>query len=402
MNKTISTALGILIIVFVAGVAGASVLFFNQEDEKVSEFIFDEVQEKDFSNIIQEAIESVIIEEEGEYKIYKGITLGNFIDINDSKISFSLDSKYDFAAFYNIKSEISNVFLEEGGDIKKLSSFQINELKKEKVLSVKIRVKKENIFLENIENFYASSVFAKDWYIVEEIESPEKIIFKKAKKQKVTVTGEMGQGRTLVYWTFKPDKNQGLYVEKNTGEGREEYFTAKVTEPLTHLIKFKNGPEYFNFPIDNFHQNSPSDLIERVVVEGEESCPEFNMPCLIDAETVKTETVLSLQNNRIFKSATSDGVISYVHCPKIPEESCYFFVESGTTKKNTIYITNSTKIMNGNIQNLQKGQNIRAKGKIECPNLSDILLADEKRTKGGYSVTFTECKFFADEIEVQL
>jgi flagellar basal body-associated protein FliL len=33
MNKIIPTTLGILIIVLVAGVAGASVLFFNQEKE---------------------------------------------------------------------------------------------------------------------------------------------------------------------------------------------------------------------------------------------------------------------------------------------------------------------------------------------------------------------------------
>jgi hypothetical protein len=35
MNKTISTTIGILIIVFVAGVAGASVLFFNQRKETI-------------------------------------------------------------------------------------------------------------------------------------------------------------------------------------------------------------------------------------------------------------------------------------------------------------------------------------------------------------------------------
>ncbi len=36
MNKTISTTVGILIVVFVAVVAGGSVLFFSQEDEKVA------------------------------------------------------------------------------------------------------------------------------------------------------------------------------------------------------------------------------------------------------------------------------------------------------------------------------------------------------------------------------
>ncbi len=45
MNKTISTASGILIVVLVAGIAGASVLFFNQDVEKkviLEEGIFSE------------------------------------------------------------------------------------------------------------------------------------------------------------------------------------------------------------------------------------------------------------------------------------------------------------------------------------------------------------------------
>jgi DNA-directed RNA polymerase len=65
MNKTISTILGILIVVLVAGVAGASVLFFSQGDEK--ETIFREETEKEtFSEEKEIIVEEDAKEEEEE------------------------------------------------------------------------------------------------------------------------------------------------------------------------------------------------------------------------------------------------------------------------------------------------------------------------------------------------
>ncbi len=64
MNKTISVLAGILIIVFVVGVAGASVLFFNQDSDQEIEFeesfvIVGEVITKDDLEETEEIIDEV-------------------------------------------------------------------------------------------------------------------------------------------------------------------------------------------------------------------------------------------------------------------------------------------------------------------------------------------------------
>jgi len=119
------------------------------------------------------------------------------------------------------------------------------------------------------------------------------------------------------------------------------------------------------------------------------------MSCLVDAETVKTEVILFLENDRIFKPTTENGTISYVFCPAGSSETCYFSIEESSRKKSTIYITHSTKIINGDLQDIRKGQRIEVRGNIECSKLSDILVGEAMED------TFIKCNFFAGEIEFE-
>ncbi len=309
MNKTISTIVGILTVVLVAGVAGTSVVLFNQkigedvfiEESKIfskEELKVEKYEKKYNPNIVQKIVGNVIIEEDRDYKIYKGMTIGRFLNITSSSINLPLDFMILSGPFREVKGDIDKVFLEEDGELKKLSLSQVNELKEERILSVTVVKRKEISFLENVKNIFMLSVFATDWFAFEEIVNPERIIFKKPEKKEVTVFGKMKIGMFDDYWTFEPEENQGLHVQKE-----EDTFILTATRPLTHLIKFENNAEYFEIPVDNFHQNSFSVLVDRIVIKGEEQCPDFNMPCLIDTQTLITETSLSLRGDKVFKES---------------------------------------------------------------------------------------------------
>ena len=180
----------------------------------------------------------------------------------------------------------------------------------------------------------------------------------------------------------------GPHIRNYVGTDGKEHYKIEVTYPSSYFIKFKNNSDYFKAPVNNFVQNFFS--IEKITIQGEENCPDFNMPCLVKAETVKVETSLLLQNDKIFKPIASSGTINYVFCPGGRSERCYFWLEDSLAT----YITNSTKFINGKIQDIKKGQTVKTDGKIECPNLSDILSEEDNVNKN-----FVSCKFFADKVE---
>ena len=386
LNKGISTPIGILVIVLVILITGGGILVWQYFGVSEEQSI---MSKKTTSNIIQEQdFKDLIIEEDNGYTIYKGIIYDQLFYINDSEISFSLDFNYDSCTFYSVKGNINDIFLDEESKLRKLSLSEINELKQEEVLSVTVIVKKETAFMKNLKNFFKPVVFASCYYTIGEISNPEKIIFKKPEKQELIITGKTEGSVSGYLWSFEPDENQGLRIRNYVGTDGKEHYKIEVTYPSFYFIKFKNNSDYFKTPVNNFVQNFFS--IEKITIQGEENCPDFNMPCLIKAETVKVETSLLLQDDKIFKPLVNSGTINYVFCPDGPSERCYFWLEDSLST----YITNSTKFINGKIQNIKKGQSVKAEGRIECPNLSDIL-----SEKNNVDKNFVSCKFFADKIE---
>ncbi len=405
MNKNAFSQIWIIVIVAVLLSGGIFAWQYLNETETSIQ--------KPVSNILQGDSNGLVVEEDSEHAIYKGIIYGyknpfndyeytSIFAINGSEIDFKLDFDYDSCGTYSVKGNVDSVYLDEGDVLKKLSLQKINELNEEEVLSVTIIVRKNITFLEKIRDFFEYDVFASCYHTLGEIENPEKIIFKKPEKKEILLTGMAEGGMTGYLWSFELDDNQGVHVRKFIGpeiSGKEHLFT-EVTYPSSYLIKFENDPSYFEVPINNFSQNiAYPDLLEEITVKGEENCPDFGMPCLIKAETVEVKTNLLLEDEKIYKPVTTSGVISYVFCQNGPDENgkCHFWLENSRLKENTVYITNSTQFITGDAQSIKVGKNVtEVTGKIECPSLTDILSESPNAEEN-----FVECKFIASTIEFE-
>ena len=351
----------------------------------------------------------VIIEESGGNLTYKGIVYSEQFSVNDSGISFHLDSNYDDCSSYEVKGGVDNLFLDEGNNLRKLSLVELDELKKkEEVLSVTVKVKKkETAFMRKLINVFEPVALANCYSSLGKIDNPEKIIFKKPGKLKLTITGKATGSASSKFWTFKTGKDQGLrqglHIQncvKTYALDDSEECKIETTYPSSYFLKFKNNPNYFKIPVEKFIGNLF--LIEKITMNGEENCPAFDFTCIIKAETVKVETSLSLQDDKISKQVTASGKMKDVFHPISSNENYYFELEDpvfdfevGNDPINWInfmHIADYTKFINGKIQDIKDGRFVKVEGMIKCPNFSEVL-SDKNDTGFDYS-----CDFFVDEL----
>jgi len=398
MSKWFSSILIIILILII--IIGGYYLIYKNNNTQLQENN-QQVDKSNILNIVQNNIKSLIVEEAGENIIYKGVTLktdsmgGKINDepfeINNTKISFLLAFDYFPCVPYSVKGSIDKVFINKNGLINKISLSEIDELKKEEILSVEVIVNKKISFIENIKQFFNSMVLARSCNDPEIINNPDQIIFKTTNKRSILVTGKKYGTASAYVWTFIPDQNQGIHVQE---EGANVFIT-KVTYPKEYYLKFQNNKEYFAISGNNFNQNlNHSDLIENITIRGEENCPDYNIPCLISAESVKVETNLLLEDDRIFKLAKNNGIVNYFYCPdSLSGGNCYVWLDRYTgLKKDTIYFKDSTEFVNGSFNDIAKGKSIEVEGIVEeCPGLTDVMSGEVEKS-------FIGCKFFAEKV----
>ncbi len=116
MNKTISTAVGILIVVLVAGVAGVSVLFFSQDakeafdgkNEVATEEDLDLEEDRKYFNE-EESTEDITIEQWEKELIEIANELSSVQELKDKQGSSIEVGIEEFPSYYR-------VFYKEGGD----------------------------------------------------------------------------------------------------------------------------------------------------------------------------------------------------------------------------------------------------------------------------------------------
>ncbi len=191
MTKTIPTTLGILIVAFVAGVAGASVFFFGEEGETevaLEEETFIEEDEIAEEDEVEEKKEDPILEDPSVIKIksyYRKIEEGNLQGAYNY-----LDGETNFEEF---KKEHSGVNMAEPTDFEKvigsLYRFKLNtkkESNEREVDQVMMKVHQEkltpvsSVFSENMEAFstkkdgktYLLLIKDGEEHIIERDESP--------------------------------------------------------------------------------------------------------------------------------------------------------------------------------------------------------------------------------------
>lgn len=360
---------------------------------------------KMFPNTVKiEYPKDVIIEESGGNLIYKGIVY-NEISVNNFGIKFHLDSNYDDCSSYDVVSKVDNIFLDEDKKLKKISLAEIHELMRtELVLSVAVTVKKkETAFMRKFIDVFEPVALASCYSSLGKIDNPDKIIFKKPEKRELTITGKATGSASSVFFSFRAKKDNGLHdqncLKANVLDDSDDC-KIETTYPSSYFLKFKNNPNYFKIPAEKFIGNLF--FIEKITMNGEENCPAFDFPCIIKAETVKVETSLSLQDDKIFKQVTVSGKIKDVFYPSNPSENYYFELDDPAfdfevgndpiSWINFMHIADYTKFINGKIQDIKDGQPVKVKGTVKCPNFSEVIL-DKNDTGFDYS-----CNFLADEL----
>jgi hypothetical protein len=384
-------AFKILILIAIVIVGGIFLWRYSSD----SNLGFDIIQNTEpEANIIQDRESEDLITEEGAETIYRGIVYReykNIFKIVNNEITFEMDTDYNACTSYSVIGKIENVFLRNNEELKNISWAQIKELENtEEVLSVTIIEKKEVSFINDLKDLLMSVAQASCYSSLGTIAYPDKIIFERPIKTQVKAEGSFEGEFSLNFWVFEPKLNQGVHVRKNA-YGK---LVVEATTPIEYFISFK-GSEYIKLPLNNFSQNSTfPDLIDRIMLEGEESCPGAGLPCLIRTETLKVDSNLSLEGDKIFKPVAIEGLIRYVYCEDFSGNRCYFFLDNYSGKEGTPFITDSTQFLNGTIQDIKPGKNVTVRGKIECPNLSDILFQESLPGK-----SFVDCSFFADFIE---